>query len=85
MVGMPRGQQSLRGLSEAAGTATQKVRAGPPAVGSAARLQNDRPGVHTARVGLDPYRAARRSPTDYLFVAAAVLACLALVAWAMLG
>jgi hypothetical protein len=36
-------------------------------------------------VGFDPTRKHRRSNFDYFYVAAAVLVCLALVAWALLG
>ncbi len=36
-------------------------------------------------MGLNPYRQQRRSPADYLMVAAAVVACLVLVLWALFG
>jgi hypothetical protein len=36
-------------------------------------------------VGLNPYRKQRRRPSDYVFVVAAVVIALALVAWALLG
>jgi hypothetical protein len=36
-------------------------------------------------VGFNPYRPHHRSRADYLFVAAAALACLALLVWAVLG
>jgi len=36
-------------------------------------------------MGLNPFRQHRRSPADYLMVAAAVLACVLLVLWAMFG
>jgi hypothetical protein len=36
-------------------------------------------------VGLNPFRPSHRSPADYAMVIAAVLVCLALVAWAALG
>jgi hypothetical protein len=36
-------------------------------------------------MGLNPYRQRRRSPADYVMVAAAVVACLLLVLWAVLG
>jgi len=36
-------------------------------------------------MGFDPNRPQVRRPTDYLFVAAAVVVCLALLAWAFLG
>jgi len=36
-------------------------------------------------MGLNPYRKHHRSPVDYVMVAGAVLACLALVLWAFLG
>jgi hypothetical protein len=36
-------------------------------------------------VGFDPNRRHRSRPTDYLFVAAAAVVVLALLAWAVLG
>lgn len=36
-------------------------------------------------MGLNPYRQRRRSPADYVMVATAVVACLLLVLWAVLG
>jgi hypothetical protein len=36
-------------------------------------------------VGLNPFRQTHRSPADYLMVVVAVLVCVALVAWAVLG
>jgi hypothetical protein len=36
-------------------------------------------------MGFNPHRKQVRRPTDYLFVAAAVIAALALVLWALLG
>jgi hypothetical protein len=36
-------------------------------------------------MGLNPFRAHRRSPLDYLFVAAAVVACALLLTWAVAG
>jgi hypothetical protein len=36
-------------------------------------------------VGFNPFRQSRRSPADYLVVAAALVVCAALVAWAFLG
>ena len=36
-------------------------------------------------MGLNPFRQNRRSPADYVLVAAAVAVTLALVLWAMLG
>jgi hypothetical protein len=36
-------------------------------------------------MGLNPFRASRRSPADYVLVASAVLVCVALVAWALFG
>jgi hypothetical protein len=44
-----------------------------------------RRGHDTERVGLNPFRQHRRSPADLLMVAAALLVCAALVAWAILG
>ena len=36
-------------------------------------------------MGLNPFRQAHRSPADYVMVAVAILVCVALVAWAVLG
>jgi hypothetical protein len=36
-------------------------------------------------VGFDPQRRRVRRPTDYVFVGAAVLACIALLLWAFLA
>jgi hypothetical protein len=36
-------------------------------------------------MGFDPHRRRVRRASDYVFVAAAVLAAVALVAWALLG
>jgi hypothetical protein len=36
-------------------------------------------------VGFNPHRTYRRRPSDYVMVAAAVLATAALLAWALLG
>jgi hypothetical protein len=36
-------------------------------------------------VGFDPNRPQVRRPSDYLFVGAAVVVCLALLAWALLA
>jgi hypothetical protein len=36
-------------------------------------------------MGFNPHRQHRRSPLDYVMVAAALLVCLALVVWAFLG
>jgi len=36
-------------------------------------------------MGLNPFRQQRRSAADYLMVAGAVLACVLLVLWALLG
>lgn len=36
-------------------------------------------------MGFNPYRRFRARPADYLFVAAAVLVALALVAWTLFG
>jgi hypothetical protein len=36
-------------------------------------------------MGLNPFRQHRRTPADYVLVAAAVVVCLALVLWAILG
>ena len=34
---------------------------------------------------MNPFRARRRSPFDYVFVASSVVVCVALLAWALLG
>jgi len=36
-------------------------------------------------MGFNPHARTRKGPADYLMVAAAVVVCLALVAWALLG
>jgi hypothetical protein len=36
-------------------------------------------------VGFNPHRQHRRSPLDYVLVAAAVAICVGLVAWAVIG
>jgi len=36
-------------------------------------------------MGLNPYRPHRRSPADIVMVVCALLACLALVLWALFG
>jgi hypothetical protein len=36
-------------------------------------------------MGFNPHRQYRRTPADYALVAAAVLVCVRLVAWAFLG
>jgi hypothetical protein len=36
-------------------------------------------------MGFDPQRRQVRRPTDYLFVGAAVVACIALLVWALLA
>ena len=38
-----------------------------------------------ATVGFNPFRPARRRPTDYLMVAAAMLIVVLLLAWAFTG
>ena len=43
------------------------------------------PGDHTDHVGFNPYRKYVAKRADYVFVAAAALVCLGLVAWAFLG
>ena len=43
------------------------------------------PGHDTDAVGFNPFRPRRRSPADYLMVAAALVVCAALVAWALAG
>lgn len=47
-----------------------------------------RPGAalgHTGSMGLDPTRRHVRRRSDYVFVAAALIVAVALVAWAFLG
>jgi hypothetical protein len=39
----------------------------------------------TGAVGFNPFQQRRRSPADYVMVAAAVAICAALVIWAALG
>jgi hypothetical protein len=36
-------------------------------------------------MGLNPFRQAHRSPSDYVMVVVAILVCAALVAWALFG
>jgi hypothetical protein len=36
-------------------------------------------------VGLNPFRARRRSPLDVVFVAAAIVVCATLLVWALVG
>jgi len=36
-------------------------------------------------MGFNPHARTRKGPADYLMVAAAVVVCLALLAWALLG
>lgn len=36
-------------------------------------------------MGMDPYRPQRRSAADYVMVGAALVVCLLLVLWALLG
>ena len=38
-----------------------------------------------AGVGFNPHRQQRRTPFDYVMVAAALLVCLGLVIWAVIG
>ena len=40
---------------------------------------------HTGPMGFNPHRQYRRTTADYVMVAAAVVACLALLAWAAFG
>ena len=55
--------------------------AGPKWTRAGCRL----PPGHTGRVGLNPFQARRRSALDYVFVAAALVVCAALLAWALVG
>jgi hypothetical protein len=43
------------------------------------------PGHETEPVGFNPFRPSRRSPADYVMVAAALVVCAALVIWALAG
>jgi hypothetical protein len=43
------------------------------------------PGHDTEPVGFNPFRPSRRSPADYVMVAAALVVCAALVIWALAG
>ena len=43
------------------------------------------PAHDNGPVGLNPFRQHRRSPADIFMVAGALLVCVALVAWAVLG
>lgn len=40
---------------------------------------------HTVAMGFDPHRVQRRSPLDYVLVAACLVVVAGLVAWALLG
>jgi len=40
---------------------------------------------HTPSMGFDPTRRYKRTWHDYVYVAASVLLCLALVSWALFG
>lgn len=42
-------------------------------------------GHDTGAMGFNPFRQTRRSPADYVMVAAALVVCVALVAWALVG
>jgi hypothetical protein len=54
-----------------------------------ARQTSGRParsgGTILAPMGFNPFRPQRRSAADYVMVAAALVICLALVVWAILG
>lgn len=60
-----------------------------PRVGQAVAQRPNRhrrpSGAILAGVGMNPFRPHRRSPADYVMVAAAILVCIALVAWALFG
>ena len=43
------------------------------------------PNGDTWQMGFNPHRTHRRSPFDYVMVAAALVICLGLVLWAVLG
>lgn len=40
---------------------------------------------HNGRVGMNPFRAQKRRPGDYVMVAAALVVCIGLVFWAFKG
>ena len=42
-------------------------------------------GTILTAMGFNPHRQTRRGPADYVLVAAALVVCVALVAWALLG
>gem|GEM_PF-969917 len=48
-------------------------------------LETAPPVAHTSGMGFNPHRPQKRTPADYVMVAAAMLACAALVAWAIFG
>jgi hypothetical protein len=53
---------------------------------SGGRISTGRGAGHdTGHMGFNPFRQHRRSPADIVMVAAALLVCVALVAWALLG
>ncbi len=75
---------------------TTATTAGRRALTAAHRSGGSRPPVPTdcpwprgegilAAVGFNPHRQQRRTPFDYVMVAAALLVCLGLVIWAVLG
>jgi hypothetical protein len=43
------------------------------------------PADDTDEVGFNPFRPRRRTPADYVMVAAALVVCAALVIWALAG
>ncbi|HET6664741.1 MAG TPA: hypothetical protein VFG94_10805 [Acidimicrobiales bacterium] len=51
----------------------------------ALELHVARPGHDTEPVGFNPFHPSRRSPADYVMVAAALVVCAALVIWALAG
>ena len=49
------------------------------------RCGSDTGADDTDGMGFNPFRAQRRSTGDYVMVAVAVVVCVLLVAWAVLG
>lgn len=49
------------------------------------RMSHTRKTGDTEAVGFNPHRQHRRSPLDYVMVAAALATCVGLVIWALFG
>ena len=52
--------------------------------GADSAARGDRAG-HTGAMGFDPTRKHKRTRFDYVYVAASVVVCVAVVIWALLG